>query len=89
MDIGPVDKPIRDEWLEQLQHVTEQLLGMDVGLIRPAAAVPPEVTVVEELCGVGLFSAMAIVSGFGNIGRYSTTKRRRLHGPDVTSQSVG
>jgi transposase len=74
MDFGPVDNPIRDELLERLGHFDKELATMDARLeaLRPQY---PEVEVLTELYGVGLFSAMLIVSEFGDVSRFRTAKQ--------------
>src|SRR5581483_445791 len=74
MDFGPVDSPIRDELIERLLHFDKELSAMDVRLeaLRPQY---PEVEVLTELYGIGLFSAMLIVSEFGDVSRFRTAKQ--------------
>jgi transposase len=74
MGFGPIDNAIRDELLERLQHFNQQLQAMDVRLteLRPQY---PEVEVLAELYGVGLFSALVIVSEFGDVCRFRTAKK--------------
>jgi transposase len=74
MDFGQVDNPIRDELLERLKHFDVQLAAMDARLeeLRPQYA---EVEVLTELYGIGLFSAMLIVSEFGDVCRFRTAKQ--------------
>ena len=73
-DFGPVDNPIRDELLERLGHFDRQLDAMDVRLseLRPEY---PEVDALMDLHGIGLFSAMVIVSEFGDVMRVHTAKQ--------------
>ena len=73
-DFGPVDNPIRDELLERLQHFDKQLKAMDARLseLRPAY---PEVEALTDLHGVGLFTAMVVVSELGDVTRFRIAKQ--------------
>lgn len=74
MDFGPVDNPIRDELLERLRHFDKELMAMDRRL-ESLRLEYPEVEVLTELHGIGLFSAMLIVSEFGDVSRFRTAKQ--------------
>lgn len=73
-DFGPVDNPIRDELLERLEHFNQALTAMERQLegLRPQY---PEAEVLIELHGIGLFSALLIVSEFGDVRRFRTAKQ--------------
>lgn len=74
IDFGPVDNPIRDELLERLEHFGKQLTAIDARLeeLRPQY---PEVEALQGLHGIGLFSAMLIVSEFGDVTRFRAAKQ--------------
>lgn len=73
-DYGPVDNPVRDELIERLQHFNNQLAAMDARLaeLRPAY---PEVEALMDLYGVGLFTAMVVVSELGDVTRFRVAKQ--------------
>ena len=73
-DFGPVDNPIRDELVQRLQHFDKQLDAMDARLAELRSEYP-EVEVLVDLHGVGLYSAMVIASEFGDVMRFRTAKQ--------------
>lgn len=74
IDFGQVDNPIRDELIERLGHFDKQLAAMDERLeeLRPQY---PEVEALQGLYGIGLFSAMLIISEFGDVTRFRLAKQ--------------
>jgi len=73
-DFGPVDNPIRDELLERLEHFNKQLAAMDARLAELRSEFP-EVEALVELHGVGLYSALVVISEFGDVLRFRTAKQ--------------
>ena len=73
-DFGPVDNPIRDELLKRLVHYGEELAAVDARLesLRPQF---PQVESLIVLHGVGLFTAMVVISEFGDVTRFRGAKQ--------------
>jgi transposase len=74
MDFGRVDNPIRDELLERLQHFERQLAAMDARL-QELQAEYPEVEVLTNLHGIGLFSGLLIIAELGDVCRFRRAKQ--------------
>jgi transposase len=74
VDFGRVDNPIRDELLERLQHFDRQLAAMTARL-EELRVEYPEATVLTELHGVGLFSALMIIAEYGDVSRFRRAKQ--------------
>jgi len=77
-DFGPVDNPIRDELLDRLRHFDKQLAAIDARLSELWPSYP-EVEALVDLHGIGLFSAMVIVSEFGDVTRFRLAKQAGVY----------
>jgi transposase len=73
-DFGPIDNPIRDELLERLHHFKTQLAAMDAKF-EELRVDYPEAEALVELHGVGLYSALVIISEFGDVMRFRSAKQ--------------
>jgi transposase len=73
-DFGPVDNSIRDELLKRLVHYSDEIAAVDARLqsLRPQF---PQVESLLVLYGVGLFTAMVVVSEFGDVSRFRRAKQ--------------
>jgi transposase len=73
-DLGPMDNAVRDELLARFAHYASQIHSVDQFLetLRPEY---PEVTVLCELTGIGLFSALMVIGEFGDVERFHRAKQ--------------
>ena len=73
-DFGLVNNAVRDELLERFQHYQRQMDALDAHLaeLRPKY---PQVEVLVELYGIGLFSALLIVGELGEVDRFRHAKQ--------------
>jgi transposase len=73
-DFGLVDNVVRDELLDRFQHFSKQIEAINAHLaaLRPKY---PQVEVLLELYGIGLFSALLIVGEFGDVERFRIAKQ--------------
>jgi transposase len=73
-DFGPVDNAIRDELLERLQHFDKQLAAMDARF-KEIRVDYPESEALVELHGVGLYTALVVISELGDVMRFRSAKQ--------------
>lgn len=73
-DFGPVDNPIRDELLDRLQHFTKQLAGMDARF-EEIRGDYPESEAIVQLHGIGIYTALVVISEFGDVMRFRSAKQ--------------
>ena len=73
-DFGPVDNPIRDELLKRLVHYGDELMAVDARLeaLRPQF---PQVESLLDLYGIGLFTALVVISELGDVSRFRRAKQ--------------
>jgi transposase len=73
-DFDLVDNAVRDELLLHFQHYTKQMAAIDAHLaeLRPKF---PQVEVLMELYGIGLFSALLIIGELGEVERFRNAKQ--------------
>ncbi len=73
-DFGPVDNAVRDELLGRFKHYGHQIAVIDAHLaeLRPKF---PQVEVLAELYGIGLFSALLIIGELGDVERFRHAKQ--------------
>lgn len=73
-DFGPMENLVRDELLARLEHFHRQieLIEQRVGAMRKCF---PEVEVLMELHGIGLFTALMIVAELGEVERFANAKQ--------------
>jgi transposase len=73
-DFGPVDNPIRDELLKRMQHYRDELAAIDARL-QSLRSQFPQVEALIVLRGVGLFTAMVVISELGDVSRFRRAKQ--------------
>ena len=73
-DFGLVDNPVRDELLARLAHYSRELAAIDTRLEEMRTKFP-QVASLLELYGVGLHSALVIISEFGDVRRFRRAKQ--------------
>jgi transposase len=73
-DFGPVENLVRDELLARLRHYSRQMTILDEHLAAAAGAVP-QVEVLTDIYGIGLYSALLIVAELGEVQRFRTAKQ--------------
>lgn len=73
-DFGPIDNPLRDELLERLQHFSRQLAAMDAWFEKLRADYP-EAEALTKLHGIGLYTALVVISEFGDVMRFRSAKQ--------------
>ena len=73
-DFGPIENLVRDELLERLQHYRKQLAILE-GHVVALREVFPQVEVLMEIHGIGLYSALLIVGELGDVERFHTAKQ--------------
>jgi transposase len=73
-DFGPVENLIRDELLERFEHYRRQLAVVDRRLAEIAQGFP-QVEVLQEIHGIGLYSALLIVAELGEVERFRRAKQ--------------
>jgi transposase len=65
---------VRDHAVERLEWTAEQLASVD-GQLESLRPQYPQVEVLTELRGVGLFTAMVVVAEFGDVTRFRCAKQ--------------
>ncbi len=73
-NFGPVDNPIRDELLKRLAHYGQELAAVDARL-ESLRSQFPQVNSLIVLHGVGLFTAMVVISELGDVSRFRRAKQ--------------
>jgi len=73
-DFGPIENLIRDELLERCTHYRRQLAILDQHLAGIAEAFP-QVEVLTEIYGIGLYSALLIVGELGEVDRFRNARQ--------------
>ena len=87
-DFGPIENLVRDELLERLEHYRKQLAILEAHVVALRETFP-QVEVLMEIHGIGLYSALLIVGELGEVDRFHTAKQvGRLCRPDGTCQPV-
>jgi transposase len=73
-DFGWIENIVRDELLDRLKHFGRQMTIIDRHLARMAEAFP-QVEVLTDIYGIGLFSSLLIVAELGEVERFRTAKQ--------------
>jgi transposase len=73
-DFGPIENLVRDGLLERLAHYRRQLTIIDEHLGQHWRYFP-QVEVLTNIHGIGLFSALLIVAELGEVERFRTAKQ--------------
>ena len=73
-EFGPIENMVRDELLERFRHYAKQMLLFDKRLEELRQAFP-QVEVLIEIHGIGLYSALLIVAELGEVGRFRSAKQ--------------
>jgi len=73
-ELGTVDNVVRDELLGRFQHFSRQIDVIDAELVKLQPKFP-EVEVLVELYGIGLYSALLIVGELGDVERFYRAKQ--------------
>jgi transposase len=73
-DFGLVDNAVRDELLERFQHYSRQMEAINARLVELQPKYP-QVEVLVELYGIGLFSALLIIGELGEVERFRNAKQ--------------
>lgn len=73
-DFGPMENLVRDELLARLEHYRRQLAILEAHVHSVQAAFP-QVEVLLEIYGIGVYSALLIVAELGEVERFSSAKQ--------------
>jgi transposase len=73
-EFGPIENMVRDELLERFRHYSKQMLLFDKRLDELGLAFP-QVEVLLEIHGIGLYSALLIVAELGEVERFRSAKQ--------------
>ena len=73
-DFGPIENLVRDELLERLEHYRKQLAILESHVVALRETFP-QVEVLMEIHGIGLYSALLIVGELGEVDRFHTAKQ--------------
>jgi len=73
-DFGPMENLVRDELLARLGHYRRQLAILEAHVNQVQKAFP-QVEVLLELYGIGVYTALLIVAELGEVERFSTAKQ--------------
>jgi transposase len=73
-EFGTVDNLVRDELLLRLAHYARHLAAIDARLLQLGCEFP-EVETLLEIYGIGLYTAMVIVAGLGEVERFRRAKQ--------------
>jgi transposase len=73
-EFGVVDDLVRDELLLRLDHYRRQLAIIDIHLEHLRTHVP-EVAAIEDIYGIGLYTALLIIGELGEVERFRTAKQ--------------
>src|SRR5208283_4306772 len=71
---GPIENLVRDELLERLEHYRKQLAILETH-VNALREVFPQVEILMEIHGIGLYSALLIVGELGEVDRFHTAKQ--------------
>jgi len=74
LELGGVDNLLRDELLRRLEHFEEALAELDAQLDVLAEGFP-QVAVLSDLHGIGLYSGLLIVAEIGEPGRFADARK--------------
>jgi transposase len=73
-DFGPIENLVRNELLDRLAHYRRQLTILDECVGRRWRDFP-QVEVLTDIHGIGLFSALLVVAELGEVERFRTAKQ--------------
>ena len=73
-DFGPIENLVRDELLERLEHYRKQLAILESHVVA-LREVFPQIEILMEIHGIGLYSALLIVGELGEVDRFHTAKQ--------------
>jgi transposase len=73
-DFGSIENLVRDELLERLEHYRKQLAILETH-VTALEQVFPQVEILKEIHGIGLYSALLIVGELGEVDRFHTAKQ--------------
>jgi hypothetical protein len=76
-DFGPLGNVVRDEVLGRFAHHVSQIAAMD-GYLETLRPEYPELEILCELTGIGLFSALMLIGEFGDAERFAKPSRRHF-----------
>lgn len=73
-EFGLIDNLVRDELLSRLEHYQKELARINEHLeqLRPQV---PEVEAIEDIHGIGLYTALLIIGELGEVSRFRTAKQ--------------
>jgi transposase len=85
-ELGPVDNSVRDELLARLHHYASEVAAIDQRLqaLQPSY---PQTDALTELYGVGLYSAMIVVTELGEVKRFRKAKQVAAYA-GLTARSI-
>ena len=70
LDLGPVGNALRDELFRRIAHYQAELNRLDAALLEASRSFP-EAEVLQEVRGIGLYTALLIVAEIGEPWRFS------------------
>ena len=73
-EFGLIDNLVRDELLARLEHYQKELARIDEHLEQLRTQVP-EVEAIEDINGIGLYTALLIIGELGEVSRFRTAKQ--------------
>ena len=73
-EFGLIDNLVRDELLSRLEHYQKELARINEQLEQLRAQVP-EVEAIQDIYGIGLYTALLIIGELGEVGRFRTAKQ--------------
>ena len=73
-EFGIIDNLVRDELLSRLEHYQKELTRIDEHLEQLRAQVP-EVEAIQDIYGIGLYTALLIIGELGEVSRFRTAKQ--------------
>ena len=73
-DFGLIENMVRDELLERFQHFAKQMAIFDNRLKEMRQSFP-QVESLDDIHGIGLYSALLIVAEIGEVERFRTSKQ--------------
>jgi len=73
-DFGPMENLVRDELLARLEHYRRHLTILEEH-VQAVQQAFPQVEILLEIHGIGLFTALLIVAELGEVERFRTAKQ--------------